>query len=46
MNKDWVDLNTPGEAKLVKKPKFKFPKVKFNGKYYRKRVREIKKGNP
>lgn len=31
------------EAKIVKKPKFKVPKVKFNGKYYRKRMRELKK---
>lgn len=36
------------EARLVKNPKFKLPKVKikFNGKYFRKRLREIKKGLP
>jgi len=31
------------EAKLVKNPRFRLPKVKFNGKYFSKRMREIRR---
>ncbi len=34
------------EARLVVNPKFKLPKVKFNGKYFRKRMREIQRTLP
>jgi hypothetical protein len=36
----------PKQARLVKSPRFKFPKlkVKFNGKYYRKQLKRIKQG--
>jgi len=38
------DAKMPKEYKLVKNPKFKPAKVKFNGKYFRKRLREIRLG--
>ena len=31
------------ELRLVEKPKFKKPKVRFNGKYYNKKMREIRR---
>ena len=31
------------EAKLVKNPKFRLPKVKFDGKYFRKRMKEVRR---
>jgi len=31
------------EVRLVKNPKFRVPKVKFNGKYFNKRMREIQR---
>ncbi len=36
----------PEEAKLNPNPKFNFPKTKFDGKYYKKRIRELKKKLP
>lgn len=34
------------EVRLVSNPEFKLPKVKFNGKYFRKRMREIRRSLP
>lgn len=34
------------EAHLVQKPQFKLPKTKFDGKYFRKRMREIRRSLP
>lgn len=36
------------EVHIVEKPNYPFkpPKVKFNGKYFRKRLREIRKSMP
>ncbi len=34
------------EVRIVKNPKFRVPKVKFNGKYFAKRMREIKRSLP
>jgi len=34
------------EAKLNPSPRFNFPKSRFDGKYYRKKMREIKRRLP
>lgn len=34
------------EARLVPKPKFKLPKVRFNGKYFSRRLREMRRSMP
>lgn len=34
------------EVHIVRNPKFRVPKVKFNGKYFSKRMREIKRSLP
>jgi hypothetical protein len=38
--------NRPKEAKLNPNPKFNLPKSKFDGNYYRKRIRELKRKLP
>ncbi len=34
------------EVRLVKEPKFKMPKIKFSGRYFKKRIREMKHSLP